>query len=62
MWLAIGIVVVVIATLAFFEWRSWKKPLAKRLQDPIGTHSTAQNALFHAMTGGRHTRAGDHRE
>jgi hypothetical protein len=30
---AVIIIATIVATLAFFEWRSWKKPLGRRLGD-----------------------------
>ncbi len=53
MWWIVAVVLVV-AVLGFFEWRSRNKPLASGLRDQWGPHNAAHNE-FRAVTGGHDT-------
>lgn len=52
MWAWIIAVVVMVAILGFFEWRSRNKPLAPGLRDGWSVHSAAQNGEGRTMSGG----------
>ena len=52
MWVWIITIVVIVAILGFFEWRSRNRPLAPGLRDGWNVHSAAHNGEGRTMSGG----------